>query len=443
MNYIELFEKAKAAGIESIEVYEEKTKGLEINVFNRRVEKNVASQTLGVAVRGSYKGKMGYVAVENTSDDRIDFIVNALKENASLLSKKEPSTIFKGSDRYESLPEVSTAFTEIDPKEKIDLLLRLEDKLLAGDPRIVSVDDCTYEEVIVEKHLMNSKGLNLTKKSARVIVVGSVVAKEGEDVKSHYDYVITQDPLSIDLDILAKSIVEKAVSKLHAASLPSKKYPVVFGNRVFSSLLSAFTPMFSGEAVIKGTSPLINKEGECIVGENITIVNDPLYDQAITRASFDDEGVACQKTVLIENGVFKSFLHNISTAQKCNATSTGNGFKPSLISPVGVSVYNFYLQPGKETEEELFKDANEGVYITSLQGLHSGVNAITGDFSLQASGYYLKDGKIERPVTLIVVSGNILELLSQVEGLGNDLFFNFGRVGTPSIRVKELSISGE
>jgi PmbA protein len=441
MNFDLLFEKAKQAGITDLEIYAEKKKGLEISVFAGKVEKNVMSRTNGLAIRGIYKGQMGYVSVENTTDNSIDFIINSLKENASLLTNQESSSIFAGSESYVEPRAVDASVTKVSPKIKIDLLLRLESQLKSLDSRVSSVD-AEYMEEVVETSILNSKGLNLTKTEMMIIVFAAVVVKEGEDVKNYGDYFIVKSLEELDVDAIATDLVSKAVSQLNASPVKSKKYPVVLENKVFASLLSAFVPMFSGESAIKNVTPLKDKVGDVIGGQNINLINDPFFQGAFSQSSFDDEGVACQTTEVMTNGKLNTLLHNLKTAQQCKTNSTGNGFKSGLKAPVGIEPYNLYLKPGQAHFDEMVQSMEEGLLITSVQGLHAGVNTITGDFSLQASGYLIENKSIKRPVTLIVISGNILDLFNEVELIGNDLKFTYSRVGAPTIKIKQCSVSG-
>ena len=145
----------------------------------------------------------------------------------------------------------------------------------------------------------------------------------------------------------------------------------------------------------------------------------------------------------MENGVFKSFLHNLKTARYHQTKSTGNGFKAGLTSPIGVSPTNLYLKPGNQSLDEMIAGVEKGLFITKCAGLHSGLNPISGAFNLQATGYLIENGKKTQPVTLIVVSGNFFEMLNEVEIVGNDLIKNLMGVGAPSIKVKSLMVSGK
>ncbi len=227
---------------------------------------------------------------------------------------------------------------------------------------------------------------------------------------------------------------------LGAEAIESKTYPVIIENEAMADLLSGFSSMFTGEAAVKKLTSLLGKEGQKIMQDNVTIVDDPLLAGAVNSQPFDDEGVACYKKAVVENGVFKTFLHNLKTAKTFNTKSTGNGVKSGSIGTRGI---NLYIEKGNATKEELISSIEEGLLITDLSGLHAGLNAISGDFSAQSSGFYIKNGKIEKPVTLIVVSGNFIKMMNEIDEIGSDLFLGYSGVGAPSIKFKGLPVSGK
>jgi PmbA protein len=152
--------------------------------------------------------------------------------------------------------------------------------------------------------------------------------------------------------------------------------------------------------------------------------------------SFDDEGVATSYKELVSKGVLKTFLHNLVTAKKDGVKSTGNGFGG------GVGPVNLKLEAGSSNLDEMIKSCEKGIFITNVQGAHAGVNAVSGDFSLQASGYYIEKGEKIRPVALITVAGNFLEMLKDITMVGNDLKMSYYGVTSPSIKVKSMQVSG-
>ena len=180
-----------------------------------------------------------------------------------------------------------------------------------------------------------------------------------------------------------------------------------------------------------------------IASEVVTIIDDPLMDGGLASAPFDDEGVATFTKGLVSNGKLVTLLHNLKTAHKQGVKTTGNGFKSSYASSVGVSESNLYLQKGSMSFDDLMKEIGEGVIITDLAGLHSGANTVCGDFSLAAKGFYVEGGKKSFPVEQITLAGNYFDLLKNIVSIGDDLKFPMSNVGSPSVIVEGLSIAGK
>ena len=183
-----------------------------------------------------------------------------------------------------------------------------------------------------------------------------------------------------------------------------------------------------------------------IASEVVTIVDDPLIPWEFGSAPFDSEGVASYKKIVVEDGVFKTFLHNTKTARKDSVAPTGNGFKTNFDSAVSIAGTNFFVKPADKSLEALMAELGNGLMITDFAGLHSGVNPVSGEFSLQAEGFAIKDGKKDRPVEQITVSGSFFDMLNSITAVGSDLKFGTpgpaGNIGSPSLLIRDLDIAG-
>ncbi|HOH18409.1 MAG TPA: metallopeptidase TldD-related protein, partial [Bacilli bacterium] len=366
-----------------------------------------------------------------------------LKNNALSLTSDEEFVIFGGSDSYPQVQAIDSGFEKVTIDKKVEMVLSLEKHIKALDQRIVFVPYCGYSEVKQSITIINSLGLNLTKANEYAYLVAQAVAKENDDTQSCFDVEVKLRYDDLHVETLAKKVVDKTLAKLNASPVASKNYPIIFEREAMGDLFNTFDSFFSGEAAIKKLTPLLNKEGEKIMSDKITIVDDPLHRDAINLQPFDDEGVACYRKTVVEKGVFKTLLHNLKTAKYFKTTSTGNGFKPSVAATVNVSGTNLLIEPGEKTLAQLVSETQEGLLITELTELHAGANPITGDFSAQSSGFLIKDGKIDRPVNLIVVSGNFLKMMNDVESVGSDLKLGYNGIGTPSIKFVGLQVSGK
>ncbi|MCK9537196.1 MAG: TldD/PmbA family protein [Bacilli bacterium] len=441
MNYELLIKKAKNAGFEAVEIYATQSYGLQIAVFSGEVEQNKISDSKSFTIRGIYNNKMTAYTTETASED-LDFIISRLKENAAALTTVEEFSIFTGSPAYPPGRKPNPIFNQIPISDKIDMLKTIEKKVKEYDPRIVQVSHCQYSENLRSVEIVNSYGLNLKKQNQFAYIIVQAVVKENEQTQAAYEIASKLDYRDFNSEDIAKTVAKKAIEKLNAKPAPSKSYPIIFENEAMSDLISTFVSIFSGEAAVKKITPLLGKEGEQVFGKKVTFIDNPLLAAAINYQPFDDEGVASYSKNVIAAGVFKTFLHNLKTAKFFKTKSTGNGYK--MGTEIGVHITNFCLTSNEPTmsKREMISGITEGLLITDLAGLHSGANPINGDFSAQASGFFIENGKIVRPVTLIVVSGNFIKMMNQIDGIGDDFKIFHNDIGTPSVKIAQLPVSG-
>jgi PmbA protein len=441
MNFNLLKQEALKLGINEIELYSVKSKGIDMSFFDGAVEGNTTAFEDVLCVRGVYNNHIATVYTEHNTDAEIPFILKTIIDNAKFITKEEPYVIYSGDDEYPTVAEKESDFSDRPAYEKIELANKV-DKMLKEKCPYTFKTECGYAENEYEYSIVNTNGLNVSKKGKNAYLVAELIAVKDGDMKTSYDYMYIHKFDDIDLEKFTDKIIEDAVSQFGADSVPSNKYNVVLDKGAVRSLLGAYAGVFCADTVLKKMSFLEGKIGEKIFGDNVTIIDDPLNELAISQDTFDDEGVATKSKVIVENGVLKTYLHNLTTAMMMNTKSTGNGFKHGVHSPVAVSPKNFYLQPGNNTLDELFEAIGDGLYITDFEGLHAGVNAISGEYSLKCSGYKVTNGKKAEPVTLIIMSSSIQETLSNIYLIGNDFEFR-GGIGASSIALKDVPISGK
>ncbi|SKC91132.1 TldD/PmbA family protein [Maledivibacter halophilus] len=442
-----IFDKGKKQGIDDMEIYIQRRKNLNIKVFKSEIDKYSISDENGLSFRGVYKGKMGYSYTEKLDESSIDIIIKEAIDNAKIIDSDDEEFIFEGSKEYKKINSFNDELESIPNEEKVKFTKSMEAAALREDERVTAVNYCMFGEEMIESTLINTKGLNLENKSNIAYAYISVMVKEDDDVKTGTKYIISNDYNKFDSKALALEAVQKGISMLGAKSIKSDNYSVIIKNDTAASLIEAYTPVFSAENVQKGLSMLKGKVDKSIASSIITLIDNPFMNGGISTKAFDGEGVATKKKNIIENGILKTYLHNLKTARKDGAKSTGNGYKASYKSVVSIAPTNMYIENCNITYEKMIEGIEKGIIINSLQGLHAGVNTVSGEFSLSANGYLIENGKIIRPVNQITVAGNFYEMLKNVEAVGNDLEFTLpsggGYIGSPSLKIKELSISGE
>lgn len=443
MNFNKLIEEAKLAGIDPVEIYEQTSEKEVINVFQQKVDALTISQSGGLAVRGIYQGKMGYCFIEEDADENIPLIIQLIKENASAVEIEDTSKIFEGSEAYPTLEEKNNELKDTEMNLKINLLKEVEEKLSKADPRIAQVMTTVMQTISVKTGIHNSLGLDINKDESSSFVYTMALAQENGDNKSGMDFKVMHSLNDLNVDEFVEKLKNDVVGKLNAKQVKSGQYKVIMKNSAMSALLGALVDLFNGEQAYKEISKLAKKLDQQVFSDKITIIDDPLKKDGLSSTAFDDEGVASFTKVVVDHGVLKMFLHNQKSAALMNTVSTGNGFKSGYAGQVSISPTNFYIVPSEESFEKLLETMQDGLVIDELNGLHAGLNGITTDFSLQAAGYVVENGKIVRPVNLITVAGNFLEMMNEVEMVGNDLEDQLSAATCPSILFKSLSISGE
>lgn len=423
-------------GFKDIEVYQSRSKALNIEVYQGNVESLTKSDVSSARIKGIYDDKLVTATTENLSDESIQKLLDQLILNAQALTVKEPAIIFEGSESYPHVKENTFDFDAVPVEDKINYLIELEKNVLSN-PKAKQVESANYSESYGETTIVNSKGLNLKRTHNFAYSVAVGVFEQDGDQKMGYDIKLVKNFNEFNAKSDAQLTIDDGLSKLGGSSLKTGKYETVFSAKRFGDMLSVFTGLFSGEAAYRQTTALKDKVGEKIAVDAFTLWDDPLNELAPFQNSFDDEGVASNPKKIIDQGVFTGFLHSLKTAALFNQKPTGNAFS-GRISPAAM-----YLQPGQKSLDELISDIKEGFYVTELVGLHAGINDTSGDFSLQAGGILIKNGKLDRAVKMVVLSGNWFELLKNIKGIASDLKFEVSGIGSPSVHVGELTVSGD
>lgn len=442
MNCEAILQQAQACGLQEVECYYTSTQSTKFEIFDQTLDQMTISDHQGVALRGIYKEHIGYSYSEKLDDQSIQRLVQDCLNHAQHMTAKEHLQLSENEDLFENLADDQLANTSI--QEKIEWMKNLERIALQQDNRIVRANRCSYQETNEIVELVNTKGLHAVRKRSFGLVSLGLVAKSETDQRSAGDYRVMKSLSELSAQELASCVAQEVVNRLDGHKIASCRCEAILRSDVASSLLAAFfRSLFHGEQVQKGLSLLTGKLNEQVMNERINIVEDPTLVGGLNTNLFDDEGVLTQKKVLVKNGVLQDFLYDLKSSVKETGARPGNGYKSSYNAPIEIMPSNLLVEQGSESVEELISSIKQGVLITDLQGLHAGVNPLTGDFSLQASGFEIENGQCLRPIHLITISSNILELLQDVVALANDARQQLNGISCPSIKLHSLIISGE
>lgn len=440
MKYDKFFELAKAAGIEEAELYVSSSYALSFSLFHSEVDSYSLENGSMYVARGIINGKFGAASCDVYNAQKAKYLVEEIVKNAGVIENEDPAIIFKGSEKYKKVNTFNKELGNIPIDQKMEKLFALEKRIKELDERVFEVGGVEYSESSSSVTLMNSHGLKLSQKYNYFYYVGQALARQGEQVKSSYDMYLGNDFSKFDVEDLAKKVVENTVGQLGGEACESKTYKAVLDRDVVSSLMKVFVGHADAEEVQKHSSLFIGKLGQKVASKKVTIEDRPL-DKSLFARWFDDEGVATYNKPIVKNGVLQTYLYNLTTASKEGVESTGNGFKAG--SKIGTSTTFLTLKPGKKSLEELFKEVGDGVYITGVSGLHAGMNPQSGNFSLQSEGYLIKDGKKDRALDIITISGNLMEVFADILEVGNDTKVTNGGTSVESVLIKKIVVSGK
>ena len=436
--------RAEELGITEYELYYAAAASTMVKVFQDQIDQFSASEEGGVCFRCIVNGKMGYASTESLDEGQAAAIVDRAVDNAAVLESEEQVFLGEGGQSYEQ-PERET-YDLPTTEELIKAALNTQQQLYAADPAVVDGSETRSVSECSRIAICNSKGLDLSyENNLAVVMTEAVVERDGEKA-NEYAFKLGK-PDTIDTVALAKKAVQEALAKLGAEVAPTGNYPVVFSPEAMSSILNVFSSVFSSEAAQKGLSRLADKEGEIIASERVTLVDDPFHKDNPMPVPFDAEGSPTYRKNIIERGQLKTLLYNLKTAAVAGKTTTGNASKAGYDAPIGLRPFTMYLAGGDISETELLKKAEKGVYISQLQGLHAGASAVTGDFSLQSSGFLIENGVKTTPVKGFTVAGNFYDLLKNITALADDVqlpkALGMTAFGAPATLVEGLSVAGK
>ena len=427
-------EAAKQFGAEEYELTITDKENTGVEALKKEISSVSYSRSGSMVVRCVVGGKSGYAASELVTPEAAAQIVETACDNATIVDDADQVGLFPGSDHYETSTDAAIELPDTDSLK--DRALQLQELAYAASDKIIDGTQSFVSGMNIVQDVMNSAGLQLHYETGLVYQGLMAAVKSGEEAAD--DFCLT--------DISKKSVqetVDKAVSgalsKLGADTVPSGKYNIIMDSSTVESLLHTYASVFSARSAYMKTSLLAGKEGEMIASENVTLIDDPFYPEKFGHCPFDGEGVAVYTKNVIENGRLNTLLYNRMYAKLLGKETTGNAADATHIEPKGL-----YFAPGTLTNAELLKKLGDGLYLTSLQGLHAGANIQSGDFSLQADGFLVKDGVKVSPIKNFTVADNFYQLLKKVDAISSEVKFGMGSdFGSPEILFTDVAVSGK
>lgn len=324
--------------------------------------------------------------------------------------------------------------------ERIEYAKRAERAAMEVDTRITNSDGASFDAATGRKVLANSLGFVGEYKRSYCSISAVPIAQDTNGTMQRDWWFSSARSLSRleSPESVGREAARRTLRRLGARKIATTQCPVVLDPIVARSIIEHIFEAANGDAIYRGASFFQGKLGEQVASTNVTVVDDGTMVGGFGTSPFDGEGVPTRRTVVVENGVLRSYLLNTYTARKLNMKTTGNASRGLAGNP-GIGAGNFFLQAGAKSPEQIIRDVKQGLYVTEFLGF--GVNLTTGDYSRGASGLWIENGELTYPVEEITVAGNLKEMFKNIVEIGNDLVFR-SSVAAPTIRIDGLTVAG-
>jgi PmbA protein len=427
---------------EQIEAFVSRDSETDVRIYEGEVEHFVGAQTEGVGIRVIRDGRTGFAYAGVLDETAVAEVLAEARDNVQFGTPDEWAGLAEPDGVEVTEQDLwSEALAEFPTDQKIALAKELEGLTLAVDPRI-RVDDANYADVASESAVATTTGIRRTGRENGCYVVVSTLADDGDETQTGFGFSVGRSPMEFDLAKAAREASDRATRLLGATKPSTKRTTVVLDPYVTASFLGIISSTLNGEAVAKGRSLFMDRLGETVAGSIVTLVDDPTNTKAYTATDVDGEGLAARRNVLIERGVLKQFVHSSYSARRVGGKSTGNAIRGGFKGTPGVGCLALQLLPGQRDQDALIADVDDGVLIQSVSGLHSGVNAISGDFSAGASGLSISNGKLGGPIREFTIASTLQRMLLDVVEIGNDVDWLPMRAAGVSLVIRDVTMSG-
>jgi PmbA protein len=433
---------AQATAGEQVEAYVSRNSETEVRVYQGEVEHFVSAESQGIGIRVLRDGRTGFAYAGTLDAEAVAEVLAEARDNVTFGTVDEWAGLAEpdGVDVIEQ--ELwSEALAGVDAEQKIELAKELEQLTLAVDRR-VRVDESNYADVAGESAVATTTGIRRSGRENGCYVYVSTLADDNGATETGFGFSVGRAPSEFDLQKAAGQAAKRATDLLGATKPPSKRLTVVLDPYVTAQFIGIISSTLNGESVAKGRSLFKDRLGEQVAAPIIHLVDDPTDSRAFTATDLDGEGLAARRNSLIEGGVLQKFVHNSYSARRAGTRSTGNAVRGGFRGTPGVGCLALQLAPGTRQQDALIADVADGLLVTSVQGLHSGVNPISGDFSVGASGRLISGGQLGGPVRELTIASTLQRMLLDAIEVGADVDWLPMRAAGVSLVIGDLMMSG-
>jgi len=436
---------AERAGADAAEVAVTRTASAHIDVQRGAPESVSTKQEAGYGVRVLVDRRIGFTASNRLDLADAEGLVGDAVRLTRLHTPEDANTLPEnlapgGWDPTLDAYDLAVGETPLD--RKVARAIAIERMMLDVDPRMKGAAMLVYGDAAEEMGLVNSHGVDGMARSTFAYAFLWAIAQDAGSTETGSDVVASRTYDGLDTELLAHRAAHRALRMLGAKPGRSAEVPVVVPPEVGGDILGYIARMLDADAVQKGKSLFAGREGTQVAAPIVSLVDDGRLPGGLATTFADGEGVPTGRTTLIEGGVLRGFLHDSYTAKKGNTRSTGNAQRGSYRAKPSIGPTNLMLLPGALADDELIAGIDEGLFITDTQALHAAINPASGDFSIPSKGLMIRGGELAEPVTSLAISGNLFDLLRDIDALGSRVEWTVGGgiIGAPTFRARKVRV---
>lgn len=427
---------------EAVEAYAAETRRTRVAARRGEPDSLSRSETRGVGVRVVAEGRLGYAWASDPDRGEAAALVASAREGARHAAA-DPVNVLPEAAAADPIPDLfRDRQAALGPEPKVDLALALERATISAHPEVGKVEDALYGDAVSRVAIASTAGTRAEYARTDCWCMVVALAERDGETQSGFSFAVARELDELTWEEAAAEAAERGARLLGARKPETEHLPVVLDPWASSSFLGVLSGALSAEEVQKGRSLFAGRVGDRVASDRFTLVDDGRLPEGPATAPFDDEGVPTGRTALIEEGTLRGFLHNARTAARAGTRSTGNAGRAGYRGVPGVSPTNLVVQPGAESRESLLAASDRAVYVQEVSGVHSGANPVSGEFSVGATGLRVEGGSLGEPLREMTIASTLQDVLGGIRGVGSDLRFFGGGIGTPTILVGEMTVGG-
>ncbi len=437
-----VLDEALRGGASDTDVLYSEGAGSGLSLKDGEVEECVTGFTAGIGVRTIMSDGRQGIAYGNRLDRlSVKDLVEWSLFNCRSSEPEEGIQLYKG--KLYSDPEIDLEdprISAITHQERLEMCLTMTDISKTADKRVISVRSAAWHDGWGSSFYCTTTGLAGWERGSSANCGVTVLMQDGGNTEMGGHGIESRRFDELDIKKTAAVAVSKTALSLGGTPMRTGSYTLMIEPETASSLVDIIGDLFCAPEIHKNRSMMKGRLGSIVAAPCITLIDDGRIPWKAGTSSWDSEGVPTGRTVLIQDGIAKSYLYNLQYAWKDGINSTGNACRGmSSLPDVGTS--NLVLKAGVETPDELRSRVRSGLYVTEFMGLHT-IDPISGDFSIGAKGLLIENGEYTRPVSGVTIASNLMDFVKNIVAVGSDLQF-FGSVAAPTLVVENVVIAGE